>query len=190
MPSECQLTSTKCQVPSVKLQTKHNQVQPVIAVSGQYGDAGTAFTADQREGALEALINEVESGRDVRLMCHCKPRACHADAIRDEVQRRLGGHGTRAIRDVAAAERATTGGVDGSAGDGASDGGGDSSDAHDADADADEDDSDDSSDSDWTPGRHRAGVRQTTGSNGRRQRQWSRAACGVRRRAGGRSGRR
>ena len=100
MPSECQLTSTKCQVPSVKLQTKHNQVQPVIAVSGQYGDAGTAFTAEQREGALEALIDEVESGRDVRLMCHCKPRACHADAIRDEVQRRLGRRAReRAIRD-------------------------------------------------------------------------------------------
>ena len=83
------MPSAKCL--SVKLQTKHNQVQPVIAVSGQYGDAGTAFTAEQREGALEALIDEVESGRDVRLMCHCKPRACCR--LCDLYQRRKTGGG-------------------------------------------------------------------------------------------------
>ena len=37
--------------------------------------------------ALMALIKRVESGENLILVCCCKPKACHADVIKDAIEK-------------------------------------------------------------------------------------------------------
>ena len=43
----------------------------------------SAITQDARGEAVRAIGRRVAAGHDVRLLCWCYPRACHADGIAD-----------------------------------------------------------------------------------------------------------
>lgn len=48
-----------------------------------------ALTEDERVQAKVEMIADEAARRDVTLLCHCAPEACHADVIADEVRRRV-----------------------------------------------------------------------------------------------------
>jgi hypothetical protein len=54
-----------------------------LAVDGRFN---AVDSNGKRQAALEALASKVSSGCDVRLMCWCAPKRCHADAIAERVR--------------------------------------------------------------------------------------------------------
>ncbi len=49
-------------------------------------------TSRQISSELMRIYRLVESGQNVRLMCWCKPKQCHCDAIALKIQQRLEAH--------------------------------------------------------------------------------------------------
>ena len=45
------------------------------------------------KGLVHDLEQRVRAGQRVRLLCHCAPKRCHTEAIRDVILRRIGVHG-------------------------------------------------------------------------------------------------
>jgi hypothetical protein len=52
--------------------------------------AGDVGAQAARCEAVEALAQRIAQGQDVRLLCWCFPKACHADLIASCVRRRAG----------------------------------------------------------------------------------------------------